>query len=119
MDSRRTSYKTVFLDLNKQLNGSSIVTSTFQKMMNLYLYIPPLSAHPPNCFKGLIVGELQRYWIQNNPRDFKNSLIKFITRLTERGHSLKSIIPLIKSSAANLQKNKPTSTKGIKNTDKT
>jgi len=98
--------KTVFLDLNIQLKRSSILTSTYQKTMNLYLYIPPLSAHPPSCFKGLIAGELQRYWVQNNPHDFKRILVKFITRLTERGHSLQSLIPVIKNAAISLQKNK-------------
>jgi hypothetical protein len=31
-----------FLDLNISIIGSSIHTSTFQKPLNLYLYIPPL-----------------------------------------------------------------------------
>ncbi len=99
---------TIFLDLNIQLKGKKIHTSTYQKPMNLYLYIPPLSAHPPGCFKGLIAGELKRYWIQNSPADFKRILVKFITRLIERGHSLQSLIPLLKNAAANLNKNTPT-----------
>jgi len=111
--------KTVFLDLNIQLKRSSILTSTYQKTMNLYLYIPPLSAHPPSCFKGLIAGELQRYWVQNNPHDFKRILVKFITRLTERGHSLQSLIPVIKNAAISLQKNKQRPNTVIRDTDKT
>lgn len=109
---------TVFLDLNVQIKGRSILTSTFQKTMNLYLYIPPLSAHPRSCFKGLIIGVLQRYWIQNNSSDFKQILVKFITRLTERGHSLQNLTPLIKNAAANLP-NKATSTNQSKDTEKT
>jgi hypothetical protein len=46
--------------------------------MNLYLYIPHLSAHPPSCFKGLIAG---KYWLKNNSEDYKNILVKFIERL--------------------------------------
>jgi len=111
--------KTVFLDFNIQLKGSSILTSTYQKTMNLYLYTPPLSAHPPSCFKGLIAGELQWYWVQNNPRDFKRILVKFITGLTERGHSLQSLIPVIKNAATNLQKNKQRPNTGIQDTNKT
>jgi hypothetical protein len=39
--------------------------------LNLYLYIPPLSAHPTSCFKGFITGEILRYWNQNsNKEDF-------------------------------------------------
>jgi len=52
------SRKTVFLDLELELYNSSVKTRTFQKEMNLYLYIPPLSVHPPSCLKGLITGEL-------------------------------------------------------------
>jgi hypothetical protein len=40
---------------------SKIVTATFQRDLNLYLYLPPLSAHPPSCLKGLFNGELYRY----------------------------------------------------------
>jgi len=47
---------TVFLDLNIKILQSKIHTSTFQKSLSLYLYIPPKSAHPPSCLKGLISG---------------------------------------------------------------
>ena len=67
--------------------------------MNLYLYIPPLSAHPPSCFKGLIFGELRRYWSQNSPETFQKLLSKFIQRLVDRGHTLKQLIPIISQAA--------------------
>jgi hypothetical protein len=53
------SNSTVFLDLNLKLEGGTIQTSTYQKSLNLYLYILPNSAHPPICLKGLISGELR------------------------------------------------------------
>jgi len=77
---------TVFLDLNIKILQSKNHTSTFQKSLNLYLYIPPKSAHPPSCLKGLISGELRRYWFQNSPEDFKKILIKFMEQLVNRGH---------------------------------
>jgi len=49
---------TTFLDLNIDIKGPSVIFSTFQKPLNLYLYLPPLSAHPSSCLKGLITGEL-------------------------------------------------------------
>jgi len=70
--------KTTFLDLNISIEKGSIVTSTYQKDMNLYLYIRPSSAHPPSCFKGLIAGEPRRYFIQNNKEGFEAMLTKFI-----------------------------------------
>jgi hypothetical protein len=91
-----------FLDLNIQLENSSITTETYQKPMNLYLYIPPLSAHPYSCFKGLIYGELWRYWIQNNPVKFQEILLNFIQRLIGRGHTLEKLTPILIQAAANL-----------------
>jgi hypothetical protein len=96
------SRKTVFLDLEITLQGNTIATRTYQKDMNLYLYIPPLSAHPPSCFKDLITGEVRRYWLQNNPVNFQMIHIKFIERLLARGHTLDKITPLIRNTATML-----------------
>ena len=63
--------------------------------MNLYLYIPPSSAHPPSCLKGLIMGEIRRYWLQNSPVELQAILTKFIIRLLNRGHNNTSIKPLL------------------------
>jgi hypothetical protein len=93
---------TVFLDLNIKLRQSVIHTSTYQKSLNLYLYIPPRSAHPPSCLKGLISGELRRYWLQNSPDNFKIIVIKFIESLIDRGHSLQDLTPLFTNAAATL-----------------
>jgi hypothetical protein len=96
------SYQTQFLDLHIKLQNATITTETYQKSMNLYLYIPPLSAHPQSCFKGLIHGELRRYWIQNNPFNFQTILLKFIQRLTDRGHTIEQLTPLLMQAAVNL-----------------
>jgi len=69
LEDRTTS--TNFLDLHINIVQDQIQTKTFQKELNLYLYIPPTSAHPSSCFKGLITGELIRYWTQNTQeKDF-------------------------------------------------
>jgi len=94
------SIQTVFLDLEISLQGNTVTTRTYQKDMNLYLYIPPMSAHPPSCFKGLMTGEVQRYWLQNSPEDFQRILIKFIERLMARGHRIEDISPLLNRAAA-------------------
>jgi hypothetical protein len=93
------SKQTVFLDLQLKLNGTTINTSTYQKDLDLYLYLPPKSAHPPSCLKGLIAGELRHYWLQNNTNDFQDILIKFIKRLSERGHQIEDLTPLIRQAA--------------------
>jgi hypothetical protein len=74
------------------------------QLLNLYLYIPPLFAHPPSCFKGLIYGELKCYWTQNKPVDFIDILTKFITRLCDRGHKIETLAPLISQVAATLNR---------------
>jgi hypothetical protein len=88
------------VDERELVSGFSI---TFQIEMNLYLYIPPLSAHPPSCLKGLITGELQRYWLQNSRTDFQRILVKFIERLTERGHTIESLKPIFEQAAIRLE----------------
>eukprot|EP00956_Cyclotella_meneghiniana_P015107 scaffold22917_cov55-Cyclotella_meneghiniana.AAC.3 len=57
-----------FLDLTIMIRGSKIETKTFQKKMNLYLYIPPSSAHPTGCIKGTVFGLIRRYHAQNTHR---------------------------------------------------
>jgi hypothetical protein len=71
--------------------------------MNLYLYIPPISAHPISCFKGLINGELIRYWYQNSrEEDFNLTKSLFIKRLLKRGHSIPELIPLLYNVASKI-----------------
>ena len=54
----------IFLDLEISINPDThrIATKTYQKPMNLFLYIPPTSAHPPGVLKSIVLGNLQRFW---------------------------------------------------------
>jgi hypothetical protein len=104
------SLSTTFLDLNLQIIGNTIKTSTYQKPMNLYLYIPPKSSHPPSCLKGLISGELRRYFFQNSTTDFQAILTKFIWRLVNRGHTIDDLTPLLLQAASNLDRSTLTHT---------
>ena len=75
-----------FLDLTLSIQKGSIHSRTFQKLMNLYLYIPPHSAHPASCLKGLIYGVLLRYWEQNTDHeDFVKLAGLLFRRLLDRG----------------------------------
>jgi hypothetical protein len=102
----KPSSSTTFLDLQISIINQRIHFSTFQKPLNLYLYLPPLSAHPTSCLKGLLKGELYRYWTQNDPIHFKLLVTKFIERLHARGHSLTNLTPLLTQAAASLVNNK-------------
>ena len=80
-----------FLDLTLTIENHQITTKTFQKDMNLHLYIPQNSAHPTSCLKGLIVGTFLRFRKQNNDQDFSKLIFNFANHLYARGHSLDSI----------------------------
>ena len=77
-----------FLDLNITLKkDNKIHTSTYHKPLNLHLYIPPTSAHPPGVLFGLIAGSIRRFWLQNTTdEDFKSNVAFIFQKLRERGH---------------------------------
>ena len=83
----------------KNLDNSRITIETYQKPMNLYLYIPPLSAHPPSCFKGLIFGD--DIGSKTPQRSFK-LLSKLIQRLVNRGHNLHTLTQILTKAASTL-----------------
>ena len=59
-----------FLDLSISINANRhIETRTYQKAMNLYLYLPPQSAHPPSVIRGMSCGLIRKYREQNTYQD--------------------------------------------------
>jgi hypothetical protein len=77
-----------FLDLTLTIDEAGRITSkTYQKEMNLYLYIPHISAHPSSVFDSFIEGQIRRYWLQNTHHgDFINIIGLFFDRLLQRGY---------------------------------
>ena len=50
-----------FMDMTISINKSNnIETTLFEKRLNLHLYIPPHSAHPPGLLPGIVYGTLFR-----------------------------------------------------------
>ena len=89
-----------FLDLTITLNNGHITTSTFQKPMNLYIYIPPHSTHQPGMLKSLIFGQLQNYWKQNtHSEDYEKVATLLFTRLRDRGYDSNTLSSLFKEAA--------------------
>ena len=78
---------------NVGFNQHEITTATFQNPINLYLYLPSLSAHPPNCLKWLIVSTILCYHEQNDDNDFIKFTTAFIQQSHNRGHDIESLIP--------------------------
>ena len=103
-----------FLDLTIMLdrNAGRFWTRTYQKDMNLFLYIPALSAHPPGLLKSLIYGLLETYWFQNsNSRDYTKFSQLLHKRLIARGHDLKTINVLFTEAAAKIEEKSFSKTK--------
>ena len=76
---------------------------THQKSLNLYLYIPPHSAHPPGVLRSLIHGLLRKYWIQNSDTvDFQNITKLLFQRLCDRGHNPHQLYPLFVNAAKSI-----------------
>ena len=79
-----------FLDLkifkgHRFLNKNKLDIRTYQKPLNLYLYIPFSSNHPKSVFKGFVVGELRRYIITNSfEKDYIYMTNLFFDRLTKK-----------------------------------
>ena len=86
-------------------NARRFWTCSYQKDMNLFLYIPALSAHPPGRLKSLIYGLLETYWLQNlHSRDYTKFSQLLHRRLIARGHDLKTINVLFTEAAAKIEK---------------
>ena len=47
-----------FMDLTITIKKGEISTSLFEKPLNLHLYIPPHSAHPPGLLPGIVHSTL-------------------------------------------------------------
>ncbi|KAL7544934.1 hypothetical protein ACHAWF_008298 [Thalassiosira exigua] len=76
----------VFLDLNIRIECNAIKTSTHQKPINLYQYIPPSSAHSPGMMRGIIFSLMKNYKRQNSKqRDYEDMVIKLFHHHVARG----------------------------------
>jgi hypothetical protein len=84
-----------FMDLSITLHEGRITTSLYEKPMNLHLYIPPHSAHPPGLLPGVVYGTLFRIHTLCSDEDDKEARTKtFFRRLRARGYQTSKILPL-------------------------
>jgi hypothetical protein len=74
------------------------MTKTYEKLMNLYLYIPPALA-----LKSIVYGNLWWYWLQSSLRsDFITTAKCYANRLIARGHFADSIRMILMEAPASL-----------------
>lgn len=87
-----------FLDLWIIKTDDGLRTKTHQKALNLYLYLPAASAHPPGVLKGLIYGLVKKYAMQNpDTNDFKSIVNLLLQRLQSRGYRASKLLPIFRA----------------------
>ena len=88
------SHEVNFMDLTIRIKDGRIVTTLYEKPLNLYLYIPPHSAHPPGLLPGIIYGTLFRiYTLCSDDHDRQSRTRVFYKRLQARGYKASNILP--------------------------
>ena len=93
-----------FLDLTLTIRNGYVQAKTYQKPLNLHLYIPAHSAHLPSVAKSLIYGQIRRFWLQNTKQaDFVDLTGKFFTHLKNRGYSTEFLETAFLQAAEKLQ----------------
>eukprot|EP00957_Ditylum_brightwellii_P131688 10043661-Ditylum_brightwellii.AAC.2 len=84
-----------FMDLTMSLKNGNIQTMLFEKSLNLYLYIPPYSAHPPDVLNGIIFGQIhQIFTLCLEQPDIKKSVNQFYARFLQRGYQRTDVLPI-------------------------
>ena len=104
-----TPSKTVnFLDLTITIDEQGqLLTKTYQKPMNLYLYRPPTSNQPTSILNGMIYSTLHRYLWQNSmTSDFLRVAFKFLMDLERRGHQTSKLLKLFQQAIKKLATSK-------------
>ena len=85
-----------FLDITITLRQDApIRTRLYEKALNLYLYLPPHTCHPPGILSGTIAGMILRiYRLTSDHNDRSTSVLNFFRRLCARGYSPHILRPL-------------------------
>jgi hypothetical protein len=93
-----------FMDLTVSINGNKLETTLYEKALNLYLYIPPHSAHPPGVLNGLVIGNIHRiFTLCSTETKIKELITMFYDRLIVRGYKDTDIRPLFETGIARMR----------------
>jgi len=97
-----------FLDLTLSIHAGRIKTCIYEKPENLYLYIPPHSAHPPGVLRGLVTGMVTRIIrLTSSQEDCEGSIRSFFRRLCARGYKPDKLRPLFYDAFAKASRVRP------------
>lgn len=93
-----------FLDMTLSIRNGKIESRTYQKPMNLYLYLPSASAHTRGTIKGTIYGLMSRYHAQNTHRaDYLHFVTLLYQRLLARGWQRDEIYSIFLDAAERIE----------------
>ena len=82
------------MDMTIATRKDRIITSLYEKAMNLYLYTPSHSAHPLVVLTGIVSGNILRIHLLCSKQDDINRRTKeFYARLLVRGYQRDFLIP--------------------------
>jgi len=91
-----------FLDVNLSIADNKVTTRMHEKELNLYLYIPPHSAHPPGVLKSLIYGRIQQiHFLCNTQNDRTHFMRLLLQRLVHRGYDKTDLLPIFRRAIEN------------------
>jgi hypothetical protein len=95
--------RATFLDLNIELtNQNNVRISLHEKELNLHLYIPSHSAHPPGILKSLIFGRiLHSYRITRKANECAKYTKQLSAHLRARGYDLNWLRPIFNQAYRN------------------
>ena len=95
---------TIFLDLHLKIQNKRVVYKIYDKPLNLHMYLPPHSAHPPGVLRGLGFGMIYRIYRLNSEQDeITGSLNTFFNRLINRGYQESFLRPIFQLSVEHQQ----------------
>ena len=83
------------MDLTISIDSGKTSFTMYEKKLNLYLYIPPNSAHPPGVITGLVFGNVLRiYQLCSDEQDISDRLVVFFRRLRACNYVPEFLLPL-------------------------
>jgi len=86
-----------FMDLTLRIENGKIITTLYEKPLNLHLYIPPHSAHPPGLLPGIVFGNIFRIYTLCSDEDDQSQRTRvFYQRLKARGYKAEQIQPIFR-----------------------
>ena len=91
-----------YLDIQITIQDSRITTDLYTKALNLHLYLPPRSAHPPGVLYGLVAGTVYRAYVLCSDITVAILHLKaFLRHLVARGYSRQRLLPLFHKGITN------------------